>query len=500
MALINISNLTFAYEGSYDNVFENVSFQIDTDWKLGFTGRNGRGKTTFLNLLRGKYEYSGKISANTAFEYFPFDVEDKNVMTKDIVEQISPAFQTWELSRELSLLEISETVLSRPYDTLSNGEQTKVLLAALFLRENNFLLIDEPTNHLDIRGRETVSRYLNKKSGYILVSHDRAFLDGCIDHVLSINRANIEIQRGNFSSWLANKERQDHFELAENEKLKKDINRLKAAARQSTRWADKVESTKMGKGAAAARKKGQVSIDTRAYNAEKSRRMQQRRKNLERRQDAAIEEKSLLLKNIERSGDLKIIQLPYHTNRLVSLADVSVSYDEKVICHHVNFTIERGDRIALCGRNGSGKSSIIKLICGINIAYTGELIKGSNLRISYVSQDTSFLKGNLSDYAAKNEIDESLFKAILRKLDFSRIQFEKDMNTFSGGQKKKVLIAKSLCEKAHLLVWDEPLNFIDVMSRMQIEALLLEYAPTILFVEHDRVFCDKVATKTVNLI
>jgi lincosamide and streptogramin A transport system ATP-binding/permease protein len=219
MSLINVSNLTFAYEGSYDAVFENVSFQMDTDWKLGFTGRNGRGKTTFLRLLMGRYEYSGLISATVAFEYFPYDAEDKNAATKDIIASVCPAYKDWELLRELSLLEVGDDVLGRPFSTLSNGEQTKVLLAALFLKETRFLLIDEPTNHLDIHGRETVSRYLDQKKGYILVSHDRAFLDGCIDHVLSINKTNIEIQRGNFSSWMANKERRDSFELAENMKL-----------------------------------------------------------------------------------------------------------------------------------------------------------------------------------------------------------------------------------------------------------------------------------------
>ena len=516
MSLISITNLTFAYEGSYDNIFEDVSFQIDTDWKLGFTGRNGRGKTTFLNLLLGKYEYSGKISATVGFQYFPFTIADKTLNTNEIACKICPSHQKWKLIRELSLLDVQEDVLSRPFETLSNGEQTKVQLAMLFLSENNFLLIDEPTNHLDTGGRKIVSRYLSNKSGFILVSHDRAFLDGCIDHILSINRANIEIRRGNFSTWLANKERQDSFELAENEKLKKDIKRLKQAAKQSHDWADKVESTKKGKGAAALRKKGHIGTDTMAYNAEKSRRMQQRRKNLERRRQTAVEDKSKLLKNIEQSDSLKITQLHYHKQRYISLSGISIYYGDKKVCGDFNIDIECGDRIALNGRNGSGKTSILNLICSEvlptakplaspsffpvlskEMSYTGKFTIGSGLQISYVSQDTSFLCGNLTDYALQHNIDESLFKAILRKLDFSRVQFEKDMKDFSGGQKKKVLIARSLCEKSHLLIWDEPLNFVDVLSRMQIEELLLGYKPTILFVEHDSVFCNKIATKKI---
>ncbi|TFE23488.1 Lsa family ABC-F type ribosomal protection protein [Cohnella luojiensis] len=492
MSLINVTNLTFAYDGSYDNIFENVNFQIDTDWKLGFTGRNGRGKTTFLNLLLGKYEFSGNISANVSFEFFPFHVENKENNTLDVINDIYPDYLHWELMRELSLLKVSEDVLYRPFDSLSNGEQTKVLLAALFLKENSFLLIDEPTNHLDLNARKLVSNYLKTKNGFILVSHDRSFLDNCIDHILSINKTNLEIQKGNFSDWWENKMRQDNFELAENEKLKRDIKRLSDSAQRISNWSHEVEKTKNG-----TRNSGS-KVD-KGYVGHKAAKMMKRSKSIENRQKSAIDEKSKLLQNIESSESLKITQLAYHKNQLAEIDNVSIYYGEKMVCSDVSFTIEQGDRIALSGKNGSGKSSIIKLIYGENINYTGTFRKGSQLKISYVSQDTSHLRGNLTDYARDNGIDESLFKAILRKLDFSRVQFEKDISAYSGGQKKKVLIAKSLCEKVHLQIWDEPLNFIDVISRMQIEELLLEYSPTILFVEHDSEFCKNIATKIVEL-
>ncbi|MFC3772572.1 Lsa family ABC-F type ribosomal protection protein [Paenibacillus sp. GCM10012303] len=492
MSLINVVNLTFAYDGSYDNIFENVNFQLDTDWKLGFTGRNGRGKTTFLNLLLGKYEYSGTISANVNFEYFPYPVDNKEQNTVDVVGDIYPDYVHWQLMRELSLLDVSEDVLYRPFDSLSNGEQTKVLLAALFLKENRFLLIDEPTNHLDKEARKRVSDYLSKKNGYILVSHDRAFLDNCVDHILSINKTHIEVQKGNFSDWWANKQRQDDYELAENEKLKKDIQRLSESSRRTGNWSHEVEKTKNG-----TRNSGS-KVD-KGYVGHKAAKMMKRSKSMEHRQQSAIEEKSKLLKNVETSESLKISQLTYHKHQLVELDKVSIYYGERQVCPETSFTIGQGDRIALAGKNGSGKSSLIKLICGEDVPYTGTFRKGSQLKISYVSQDTSHLQGSLSDYAREHEIDESLFKSILRKLDFSRVQFEKDISTYSGGQKKKVLIAKSLCEKVHLHVWDEPLNYIDVISRMQIEELLLEHSPTILFVEHDSEFCDHIATKVVEL-
>jgi lincosamide and streptogramin A transport system ATP-binding/permease protein len=492
MSLINVSNLTFAYEGNYDNIFEKVSFQLDTDWKLGFTGRNGRGKTTFLNLLLGKYDYSGTIAATVDFEYFPFHVEDKEANTIDVISGIHPEYVHWELLRELSLLDVAEDVLYRPFGSLSNGEQTKVLLAALFLKENRFLLIDEPTNHLDMAGRKLVSDYLKTKRGFILVSHDRAFLDNCVDHILSINKTNIEVQRGNFSEWWENKQRQDSYELAENDKLRKDIKRLSEAAKRTSHWSDEVEKTKNG-----TRNSGS-KVD-KGYIGHKAAKMMKRSKSIENRQQTAIDERSRLLKNVETADDLKLSQLAYHKSRLVELEQVSIVYGEREVCRDVSFTIEQGERIALSGRNGSGKSSILKLICGEDIQYTGTLRIGSQLKISYVSQDTSHLQGSLTDYARDAENDESLFKAILRKLDFSRVQFEKDMAAYSGGQKKKVLLARSLCERVHLHIWDEPLNFIDVISRMQLEELLVEHAPTILFVEHDSEFCRHVATKVVEL-
>jgi lincosamide and streptogramin A transport system ATP-binding/permease protein len=486
MSMIRVENLTFAYPSSYDNIFENVNFQIDTDWKLGFIGRNGRGKTTFLNLLLGKYEYHGKIQASVQFDYFPYPVSNKNRLTADILSEVCPLAEEWELLRELSYLEVRDDVLWRPFFTLSNGEQTKVLLAALFLNDGHFLLIDEPTNHLDMKARETVSAYLKRKKGFILVSHDRCFLDGCVDHILSINRSNIEVQSGNFSTWFTNFQRQQEFELAQNERLQKDIRRLQQSAKRAAVWSERVEASKIG-----AADKG--------YVGHKAAKMMKRSKSIEARQQQTIEQKSALLKNMETAEALKIQPLNYHTDLLASLSNVVVYYDGISVCEPVSFEIRQGERIVLDGKNGSGKSSLLKLVVGQSIDYTGTVTLGSGLVISYVPQDTSYLCGTLSEFAEENNLDESLFKAILRKMDFERVQFEKDIKDFSGGQKKKVLIAKSLCEKAHLYVWDEPLNFIDVYSRMQIEQLITEFAPTMLLVEHDSVFRDTVASKIVNI-
>lgn len=430
MSMIKIENLTFSYPSSSDNIFENVSFQIDTDWKLGFVGKNGRGKTTFLNLLQNKYEYSGKILSSVSFDYFPCPVTKKERLTEEILWDIAPLAEEWE-----------------------------------FLKA-----------------------YLKKKKGFLLVSHDRCFLDNCVDHILSLNRTNIEIQSGNFSSWMENFKRQQDFETSQNERLKKDIFHLRQAAQRTSAWSVRTETAKYGNG----------PVD-RGYIGHKSAKMMKRAKTIEARQKQAIEEKSGLLKNAEYTENLKLFPQKYHTDTLASFSHICICYDRKPVCGPLSFSVQQGDRLVLHGKNGSGKSSLLKLLTGISVPHTGTVTVGSGLQISYVPQDTSHLKGTLSDFAAQNQIEETLLKTLLRKMDFTRTQFLKDMQDFSEGQKKKVLVAKSLCEQAHLYVWDEPLNFIDIYSRMQIEELILEFAPTMIFVEHDRTFRQKIATKTIEI-
>lgn len=491
MSIIQISQLTFAYEGSYDNIFENVSFHLDTDWRLGFTGRNGRGKTTFLKLLMGEFRYTGTVSSTVFFDYFPFEIKDKAQFTVDAVEEVCPGTEPWRLCRELSLLGVDEEVLYRPFETLSGGEQTKVLLAALFLKENNFLLIDEPTNHLDMEGREAVAQYLSGKRGFILVSHDRSFLDRCTDHTLYLAKTRVEICRGSYSVWAENRKKQEEYERAENQRLKKDIQRLDEAAKRTAAWSEKLEKTKKGTRNSGLR-------PDRGYIGSRAARMMQRSQNTIGNIERAKAEKENLLRDTEQSPNLAIHPLQYHSSRLVTLTDISVRYGDYTACRNMSFSVAQGERVALCGHNGCGKSGLLKLIMGENICYSGALETGSQLKISYVSQDTSDLYGSLKDYARMCEVDESLLKAILRKMDFSRLQFEKDMAAFSAGQKKKVLIARSLCEQAHLYIWDEPLNYVDLLSREQIETLILQYRPTMLFVEHDRTFTEKIATKVIS--
>lgn len=494
MSRILISNLTFSYNGFTEALFDNVSLNLDSNWRLGLVGRNGKGKTTLLKLLSGKLPYSGQIVSELDFTYFPYEVLDSEDFTWNVAQTIYPDLEEWQLKRELNLLGVNEDVFWRSFSSLSHGEQTKIKLAILFLMPKQFLLIDEPTDHLDMPARDILAEYLRQKEGFILVSHDRQLLDHTIDHVLAIHQSDVHIEQGNFSSYYVNKMRQDQFEKKTNQKLSSQIQSLDAAAAKTGSWSTKVENTKTGSG----------HVD-RGYIGAKSAKMMKRSKAIEKRIARAKEEKTNLLNNLDRSFELSIHPTTYNKQNLIQASHFSYGYRDRLLAEDISFDLERGDRLAIIGPNGSGKSTLIQLICGHNPAARssdfiskGLFRRGSQITLSYMPQDSQFLRGELAEFAREYAIDDSLMRAILNKLGFPQEQFDQRIERFSSGQKKKLLLARSLCQSADLYVWDEPLTYMDVLSRIQIESLILSSGATMVFVEHDRSFVDQVATKVID--
>ena len=507
MSQIRADHLSFSYEGSPEPVFENAAFTIDTDWKLGLIGRNGKGKTTFLRLLTGEITGRGTLTSSIPAVYFPYTVTAAQMKqtAAEFAEELRESCELWRVICELSELKEDAEVLYRPFDTLSHGQRTKVLLAILFSGENDFLLIDEPTNHLDSQARENVRQYLSAKKGFILVSHDRDLLDACTDHILVLNRRTIMVQSGNFSCWQENQQRREQFALAENEKHRKKINKLKKAAQQTDEWADKNERTKIGFDPV---REHDRCISTRSFIGSKTKKMQSRVKNTERRIEREIAEQEGLLQDIEETPLLKMTQLAHHKETLITVRDLTMQYEgaARPVCEGLTFSVKQGERIALCGMNGCGKSTLMKLIlqtAGVIPQEEGLHISGicetaSRLVVSYIPQDTSFLHGSVSEFCEERGLDRSLFCTVLRQLDISRGQLAKDISEYSAGQKKKVLLAASIITPANICIWDEPLNYIDIFSRIQIERLLETYRPTMLFAEHDIRFRENIATQDVH--
>ncbi len=485
-----VSNLNFTYDGSVDPVFTGLNITFDTSWRTGLIARNGRGKTTLLKLLSGEEQGNGQIRMPLTPVRFPFPVEDSSQLTLFVLQSAAPDSADWQLIREMKLLQVEEDVLYRSFDTLSGGEQTKVLLAALFSRDDVYPMIDEPTNHLDSHGRALVADYLSRKDGFLLVSHDRAFLNRAIDHVVSLNRADTWVMQGTYDTWEERLNQQNEFETLQNERLKKDITRLEESARRSAMWSDRVEATKIGTHAA----------DRGAIGAQAAR-MMQKSLNTLRRRERAIEEKSTLLHNVERVGDLKLALLHHPKEVLLHIVDGEVCYEDggRSVCRDINLVLRRGERLALTGPNGCGKSSILRHLAKDGGALTGDIRLATGLEIGYVPQRTDWMRGSMRQFIDESGVDETLFKAILRNMDFTREQFDRPLQNMSQGQKKKLLLARSLSKPCHLLIWDEPLNYIDVFSRVQLEELLLTSQPTMLLVEHDAVFLEKIATKVMEL-
>ena len=496
MSLIQLQNLTFSYEGSSRQVFQGLSLQLDSSWRLGLVGRNGRGKTTLLRLLAGELTPDGgALVAPAGGLLFPFSIPDPAMTAEDLGWMLTEDFQPWRLERELTLLGLPEELAHRSLGTMSGGERTKVQLALLFGMEGRLLLIDEPTNHLDTQGRARVGNYLAGKEGFVLVSHDRDFLDRSVDHILCLGRHDARLIRGNYSLWQLEEQRRTERERQRNQELKGEISRLAQAARQTAQWSDAVERSKKG-----AEAKGASGLrPDRGRIGHQAAKMMRRAKSIQRRRLEAIKEKEGLLKDLETAPPLDIHPLPSPWPRVAQLRQVSVVRQGRNIFSNFSLEIHPGERIALDGPNGCGKTTLLRLLAGKETPREGGVALPQGLRVSVVPQDPSFLSGSLEKFIRDRELDGSLMRTVLRKLGFDREQFETELSSWSAGQKKKALLAASLCTPAHLYLWDEPLNYVDLDSRLQLEDLLLRRQPTMVLVEHDSAFRQKVATRILSL-
>jgi lincosamide and streptogramin A transport system ATP-binding/permease protein len=490
--------MSFAYPGNPDDVFTDVSMEIDTDWKCALIGRNGRGKTTLLNILNGSLEYTGRIVSSVEFDVFPPSCVPNGVNALEVALNCV-AYDDTDVNVEALLraecgkLGMKLETLEQTYDTLSGGERTKLHIAALFLRKkllyDMFLLIDEPTNHLDADGIESLINYLSRQKGFLLVTHDRNLIDSVCGHIVSINKETIDVIQGNYSAWREMRERDELEQTRKNERLTKDIARLNEAAKRNAEWSDKIEASKIGT----------HSFD-RGFVGKNAKLMMQKSKAIETRIQGQIEEKEGLLQDIDVNSPLLITPLAHPKNRLIEMIDATVNYGKGDLFRPITEGIYRKERIALTGENGTGKSSLLKLIIGEDIPHTGNIIIASNMIISYVPQETAGIHGTPKEYGQNAGVDLTRYMTILRKFGFPREQLFKPLEQSSEGQKKKALLAMSLASSAHLYIWDEPLNYIDILSREQIEDVILLCEPTMIFVDHDRRFAETVSTREIRLM
>lgn len=523
MSEIILNEVTFYYSSPYKSIFENLTLNISTDWKTGLIGRNGRGKTTLLNLIHGDTEpVKGRIIKPVKTEIFPFRNVDENKNTFEVIKNSIAPFDEWEkimnkclekndkesldiysethekymfyngyeidsvIDREINEMNLDRSILERPFQTLSGGEKTRSLIISLFLKKDIFPLIDEPTNHIDIESREKLGNYLKKKNGFILISHDRYFLDLCTDHILSINKNDVRISSCNYSVWEYNMKLEQQAEDKQNEKLKSEITQLKEASKRSRKWSESKENEKA------------AHSDKGAIGAQAARLMKQAI-NFEKRIDKNIEEKKKLFRNTEKDYDLKIYPTGNIPNNILEIRNLSVEFDGRKIFDNFNLTVSRGERVALTGKNGSGKTSVFNAILGKINNYSGFIHIPSFVNISLARQIPEWQKGTLKDLIEKNYIDEIKFRQILGNFNVRGDIWDKPLEYFSEGEKKKIELCRTIIDPVMFLMWDEPLNYLDISTRGKIEESVLKYQPTMLFIEHDRYFTEKIATKIIYM-
>ncbi|MBL7033250.1 MAG: ABC-F family ATP-binding cassette domain-containing protein [Candidatus Delongbacteria bacterium] len=523
MPTITLQNLSFSYSNPQVTVFEDVSLQIDSGCKTALIGRNGRGKSTLLKLLQGVLTPGkGRIELPLTCATFPYTPADPQESTFIVVKDSVAPFRKWEqqmrklleqpdetnleqhatlleqyeqqrgyqidslIHRECTAIGLAHELLECPFRQLSGGEQTRALIAALFLQEGRFLLLDEPTDHLDMEGREQLGGYLATKPGFILVSHDRHLLDSCTDHVLAINPDGPELTQGNYSRWKLQADRKLAAEQHRDEKLKREIRKLKIAAQQRRVWSGRKEKEKIGAG-----DKGAIG-----HQAAK---VMKRALAIEKRVQNGIEEKETLLQNLEKKRDLKLTAAGKAPELLLSIEQLVIAFGDKRIVNDFSLTVRRGQRIALLGPNGAGKTTLFNAIAGEITPVNGSIRLPAYLELLRAYQQPLWQTGLLREQLRVAGLDETRFRQILAVLGAEGDIFERPLETFSQGQLKKVDLCRSFISPAHLLLWDEPLNYIDIMSREQIEEVILEFEPTLLFIEHDRLFVERVATDLVEM-
>jgi lincosamide and streptogramin A transport system ATP-binding/permease protein len=425
--------------------------------------------------------------------------EDRDETSLDRFGEIQEAFELsggYEIdatiAAEIDAIGLAKPLLDRPFGSLSGGEQTRALIVSLFADRHCYPLIDEPTNHLDMRGREIVQAYLSQKPGFLLVSHDRHFLDGAVDHIVSINLSDTRVNRGSYSQWRKHMDEELLHEKRRRENIERDVKQLTHAATQRRRGSESREKSKYASG-------GGVPGQDTGYIGKRAAKQMKRAIQIERRIESQLSDKKELLRNKEKQRELRIETRDAAGESLLTLQNVTIRLAGRTLVNDLSLRVSPGDRIAITGPNGSGKTSLFNAISGELDVSDGIINRSKRVTLSRALQHPDWADGSLRDHLDETQLDETRFRQLMGVVGVSGDIFDRPLETFSQGQLKKVDLCRSLMMDADVLLWEEPLNYVDLHSREQIETAIIQYEPTLLFIEHDRAFVDAVSTRVVEL-
>ncbi|MYL43586.1 ABC-F family ATP-binding cassette domain-containing protein [Virgibacillus salexigens] len=518
MILMQINGLSKAFGA--DEILSNIKLEVKENDRIAIVGRNGSGKSTLLKIMAGELTYDegelfkpkdltlGYLSQHTVLEstktiweemlevfvHLRNQEEELRLLEKQMekahehseadyqklltnYDKLQHAFQqnggyTYEaeIKSVLTGLDFQDFDYQTPIQTLSGGQKTRLSLGKLLLKKPQLLILDEPTNHLDIGTLNWLENYLlNYPGAVVIVSHDRYFLDKTVSVVYEIARHNTKKYHGTYSKFLEQKAANYEKEWKEYEKQQSEI------------------------------KKMEDFIQKNIARASTTKRAQSRRKQLEKMdkldQPLGDEASAAFSFGIQkRSG-----------NDVLKVNDLSFHYEDthENLFQHLNLHINRGESIALVGPNGVGKTTFLKILLGKLQATNGSIQLGTNVQIGYYDQEQADLNSSKTvlmelwdDYPTINEKD---IRTVLGNFLFSGDDVLKAVNTLSGGEKARLALSKLMMQKANLLILDEPTNHLDIDSKEVLEAALMNFPGTILFVSHDRYFINKIADQVVEM-
>ena len=507
---ISVSNLTKEFEvGS--KILDGLSFQIDQGERVGLLGKNGAGKTTFLRILTGELAlddgevmvapgkamglisqipvyppgYTVEAVLSTAFAGLQAMEREMANLAEQMAEghdaavlkrygELSAQFETkggydttTELNKVCNGLDIPPEMRGQLFSDLSGGEKTRVNLARLILEDTDILLLDEPTNHLDLHATEWLEEYLSRYKGTVLaISHDRWFLDKVVKRVIEIEGGQAHFYEGNYSFYVEEKERRYQEQLKQFEKEQAKIGQLQEAADKLHLWAFM----------------GADKLHKRAFSMEK--RIERLRKT-----DRPTKERQL---------DIRFGEREFHGDEVMLIKGLSKSFEERSLFTDVNLLVEGGERIALLGDNGTGKSTLIKMIMGEDGPTAGKIRMGPTVKIGYLPQIIHF------SHPERNLVDTMIYdldcstqtaRNRLAAFKFRGEDVFKQVSALSGGEQSRLRLCMLMDENINLLILDEPTNHLDISSREWIEEAVEDYEGNLLFVSHDRYFINRFATR-----
>ena len=510
---ISIRNIVHAFEED-NNILDGLSFEVAEGEKVGLVGKNGAGKTTLFRVICGEIDSDegdvaipggkrvGLISQMTKYpEGFTtedvlksahdrlYKMQDRiGVIQMEMGANPSPgvlaeydALQNeftmqggWDMdferSRVANGLDIPEAMRAQEFASLSGGEKTRVNLARLILEDTDILLLDEPTNHLDMRSTEWLEEYLVKYRGtVVVVSHDRYFLDRVVTRTVEIVNGKAEIYPGNYSFFAEEKQRRYEEQLIKYEREQKEAKRLDEAADRLAAWGT-----------------GNKRLMRKSFAI---RRRAERAVTVERPQS----EKKMKAKFSERT---------FYGDEVLIIDGLIKAFGDRTILNDITLSVEGGERIALIGENGTGKTTLLRIVMGEEEPERGLIRQGPSVRDAYLPQHVTFNNPNLSALDTliyEENLSHQSARNRLGAFKFSGEEVFRPVWALSGGEQSRLRLCMLMKDDINFLILDEPTNHLDIMSREWMEEALMEYNEALLFVSHDRYFINRFATRVWEL-